>query len=150
MCVTLRVSAMCVALPHAPVLQVTQAAKQLQTVHRIILSGSPIQNRLSELWSLFDFIFPGASHCCSCVSCCAVCASSQCCAVRPAFMRDLLSGHVLCCVGAAYASTYLLLCARVPKNALFWNNAPGDAPGLGDSAPINAPPSPHPIASLVI
>lgn len=41
------------------VLQVTLAAKQLQTVHRIIMSGSPIQNRLSELWSLFDFIFPG-------------------------------------------------------------------------------------------
>jgi hypothetical protein len=42
------------------VVQVTLAAKQLQTVHRIIMSGSPIQNRLSELWSLFDFIFPGA------------------------------------------------------------------------------------------
>ena len=28
-------------------------------MHRIIMSGSPIQNRLSELWSLFDFIFPG-------------------------------------------------------------------------------------------
>jgi hypothetical protein len=40
-------------------MQVTLAAKQLQTVHRIIMSGSPIQNRLSELWSLFDFIFPG-------------------------------------------------------------------------------------------
>jgi DNA excision repair protein ERCC-6 len=40
-------------------LQVTLASKQLQTVHRIIMSGSPIQNRLSELWSLFDFIFPG-------------------------------------------------------------------------------------------
>lgn len=23
------------------------------------MSGSPIQNRLTELWSLFDFIFPG-------------------------------------------------------------------------------------------
>ncbi len=23
------------------------------------MSGSPIQNRLAELWSLFDFIFPG-------------------------------------------------------------------------------------------
>jgi DNA excision repair protein ERCC-6 len=29
------------------------------TVHRVILSGSPIQNRLQELWSLFDFVFPG-------------------------------------------------------------------------------------------
>ena len=40
-------------------LQVTLVAKQLQTVHRIILSGSPIQNRLTELWSLFDYVFPG-------------------------------------------------------------------------------------------
>jgi len=45
-----------------PCHQVTLASKQLQTVHRIIMSGSPIQNRLSELWSLFDFIFPG-EHC---------------------------------------------------------------------------------------
>eukprot|EP00775_Hariotina_reticulata_P009427 gene9427-9593_t len=42
-----------------PDVEVTLAAKQLQTVHRLIMSGSPIQNRLSELWSLFDFIFPG-------------------------------------------------------------------------------------------
>ncbi|WIA38389.1 hypothetical protein OEZ86_001717 [Tetradesmus obliquus] len=42
-----------------PDAEVTLASKQLQTVHRIIMSGSPIQNRLSELWSLFDFIFPG-------------------------------------------------------------------------------------------
>ena len=34
-------------------------AKQLQTVHRIIMTGSPIQNKLAELWSLFDFVFPG-------------------------------------------------------------------------------------------
>jgi DNA excision repair protein ERCC-6 len=32
---------------------------QFRTVHRLILSGSPIQNNLKELWSLFDFIFPG-------------------------------------------------------------------------------------------
>ena len=34
-------------------------AKQLQTVHRIIMTGSPIQNKLAELWSLFDYVFPG-------------------------------------------------------------------------------------------
>lgn len=32
---------------------------QFRTYHRIILSGSPIQNNLKELWSLFDFVFPG-------------------------------------------------------------------------------------------
>ena len=42
-----------------PDAEVTLAAKQLQTVHRIIMSGSPIQNRLAELWSLFDYVFPG-------------------------------------------------------------------------------------------
>jgi hypothetical protein len=42
-----------------PDAEVTLAAKQVQTVHRLIMSGSPIQNRLTELWSLFDFVFPG-------------------------------------------------------------------------------------------
>ncbi|KAM4852407.1 DNA excision repair protein ERCC-6 isoform 2-T5 [Thomomys bottae] len=38
---------------------VTLACKQFRTPHRIILSGSPMQNNLRELWSLFDFVFPG-------------------------------------------------------------------------------------------
>ncbi|KAL2236418.1 protein CHROMATIN REMODELING 8 [Sesamum indicum] len=42
-----------------PNAEVTLVCKQLQTVHRIIMTGSPIQNKLSELWSLFDFVFPG-------------------------------------------------------------------------------------------
>jgi len=33
--------------------------KQFNTPRRIILSGSPLQNRLKELWSLFDFVYPG-------------------------------------------------------------------------------------------
>lgn len=37
----------------------TLAVKQFRTPHRLILSGSPMQNNLKELWSLFDFIFPG-------------------------------------------------------------------------------------------
>jgi DNA excision repair protein ERCC-6 len=42
-----------------PDADVTIVAKQLATVHRLIMTGSPIQNRLTELWSLFDFVFPG-------------------------------------------------------------------------------------------
>lgn len=42
-----------------PDAQATLAVKQFRTPHRLILSGSPIQNNLRELWSLFDFVFPG-------------------------------------------------------------------------------------------
>jgi DNA excision repair protein ERCC-6 len=38
---------------------VTLAAKSFTTPHRLILSGSPIQNSLKELWCLFDFVRPG-------------------------------------------------------------------------------------------
>jgi DNA excision repair protein ERCC-6 len=38
---------------------VTLACKKFLTTHRIIMSGAPIQNNLRELWSLFDFCFPG-------------------------------------------------------------------------------------------
>lgn len=42
-----------------PNANVTIAAKRFSTPHRLVLSGSPIQNNLQELWSLFDFISPG-------------------------------------------------------------------------------------------
>ncbi|GAB9470083.1 DNA excision repair protein ercc-6 [Globisporangium polare] len=42
-----------------PDAEITLVCKQLKTVHRIILTGTPIQNRLRELWSLFDFVYPG-------------------------------------------------------------------------------------------
>ncbi|KAJ6306479.1 hypothetical protein OIU78_021734 [Salix suchowensis] len=42
-----------------PNAEITLVCKQLQTVHRIIMTGAPIQNKLNELWSLFDFVFPG-------------------------------------------------------------------------------------------
>ncbi|KAJ6809975.1 DNA excision repair protein CSB [Iris pallida] len=42
-----------------PNAEVTLVCKQLQTVHRVIMTGAPIQNKLAELWSLFDFVFPG-------------------------------------------------------------------------------------------
>ena len=37
---------------------ITIYCKELRTANRIILSGTPIQNNLTELWSLFDFVFP--------------------------------------------------------------------------------------------
>ena len=37
---------------------ITIYCKELRTANRIILSGTPMQNNLIELWSLFDFIFP--------------------------------------------------------------------------------------------
>lgn len=42
-----------------PETDVAAVCKVLPSYHRIILSGTPIQNSLRELWSLFDFIYPG-------------------------------------------------------------------------------------------
>jgi len=35
------------------------AVKNLISANRIIMTGTPIENRLSDLWSLFDFLNPG-------------------------------------------------------------------------------------------
>jgi len=35
------------------------AIRKLPSFHRIALTGTPMENRLSELWSLYDFINPG-------------------------------------------------------------------------------------------
>lgn len=37
----------------------TKAVKKLDANNRIIMTGTPIENRLSDLWSLFDFLNPG-------------------------------------------------------------------------------------------
>lgn len=37
---------------------ITLYCKELRTPNRIILSGTPMQNNLTELWSLFDFVYP--------------------------------------------------------------------------------------------
>jgi TATA-binding protein-associated factor len=39
--------------------KLTKAVKQVRANHRLILSGTPIQNNVLELWSLFDFLMPG-------------------------------------------------------------------------------------------
>ncbi|KAG5324579.1 ERCC6 protein, partial [Acromyrmex heyeri] len=42
-----------------PQAKVSRAVKRFSTPHRLLLTGSPMQNSLKELWSLFDFILPG-------------------------------------------------------------------------------------------
>lgn len=37
----------------------TQIIQQLQGEHRLCLSGTPLENHLGELWSLFHFLMPG-------------------------------------------------------------------------------------------
>jgi len=37
----------------------TKSVKVLKSVNRIVMTGTPVENRLSDLWSLFDFINPG-------------------------------------------------------------------------------------------
>lgn len=39
--------------------QSSQAVKTIDADFRIALTGTPIENRLSELWSIFDYILPG-------------------------------------------------------------------------------------------
>src|SRR5258706_11567817 len=37
----------------------TRACKALQARARIALTGTPVENRLADLWSIFDFLNPG-------------------------------------------------------------------------------------------
>lgn len=37
----------------------TQIIQQIQAAHRLCLSGTPLENHLGELWSLFHFLMPG-------------------------------------------------------------------------------------------
>lgn len=39
--------------------QNAKAVKQLNAAHRFALTGTPIENNLTELWSIFDYIMPG-------------------------------------------------------------------------------------------
>ncbi len=38
---------------------VSKAVKAINCTQRFVLTGTPIENRLSELWNLFDFLMPG-------------------------------------------------------------------------------------------
>jgi TATA-binding protein-associated factor len=34
------------------------AARLIRSHHRLILTGTPVQNRVNELWATFDFLMP--------------------------------------------------------------------------------------------
>ena len=42
-----------------PLSATARAAKRLKSDRRLALTGTPIENRLSEIWSIFDFVSPG-------------------------------------------------------------------------------------------
>ena len=41
-----------------PQTQITKAVKSIKAKYKIALSGTPVENNLSELWSIFDFAMP--------------------------------------------------------------------------------------------
>jgi len=42
-----------------PASQSAKAARLLRAKHRLAMTGTPVENRLGDLWSLFDFLNPG-------------------------------------------------------------------------------------------
>jgi non-specific serine/threonine protein kinase len=42
-----------------PAARQTRAVKKLRAKARVVLTGTPVENRLSDLWSIFDFLCPG-------------------------------------------------------------------------------------------
>jgi hypothetical protein len=42
-----------------PDAQITQSVKQLKADHHLALTGTPLENRLLDLWSIVDFVQPG-------------------------------------------------------------------------------------------
>lgn len=42
-----------------PAAQQSRAVKALRSRGRIVLTGTPVENRLGDLWSIFDFVNPG-------------------------------------------------------------------------------------------
>jgi len=38
---------------------VSRGVRRIQATHRLCLTGTPLENHLGELWSLFDFLMPG-------------------------------------------------------------------------------------------
>ena len=45
-----------------PLAKVSRAARKLKSTQRLCLTGTPMENHLGELWSLFDFVMPHALY----------------------------------------------------------------------------------------
>ncbi|KAI8898633.1 SNF2 family N-terminal domain-containing protein [Globomyces pollinis-pini] len=59
---TLRFNYCCLDEGHViknPSTKLTKSVKMVKAFHRLILSGTPVQNNVIDLWSLFDFLMPG-------------------------------------------------------------------------------------------
>ena len=39
--------------------QNAKATKQVRAIHRLVLTGTPVENSVSDLWSIMDFLMPG-------------------------------------------------------------------------------------------
>src|SRR6185295_4993536 len=39
--------------------QNAQAVKSIRAAHRLVLTGTPLENSVLDLWSIFDFLMPG-------------------------------------------------------------------------------------------
>src|SRR5262249_17433089 len=39
--------------------QNAQAVKTIRSAHRLVLTGTPLENSVLDLWSIFDFLMPG-------------------------------------------------------------------------------------------
>ena len=42
-----------------PTAKMTQTVKKIHSDHRLCLTGTPMENHLGELWSIYDFLMPG-------------------------------------------------------------------------------------------
>jgi len=42
--------------------QNAQAVKAVKAQHRLVLTGTPLENSVLDLWSIFDFLMPGLSR----------------------------------------------------------------------------------------
>ncbi|MFC1705858.1 DEAD/DEAH box helicase [Planctomycetota bacterium] len=72
----------------------TKAVKALSSGWRLALTGTPVENRLSDLWSIFDFLNPGLLGCAKAFSgLCKTMASSRQGGYAP--LRRLLQPYIL-------------------------------------------------------